>query len=194
MPDFTFTRDIPDAPNNPSQDQPDMKVNNNSTDSILNVDHFGFNLPDGGLHRQVTLNPQGAPGFPNGGSGVYYADAISGITWPAYQNTSGAFFLATVIPSPAANGSTSLVGNLMFQWGQFTSVGTALPNAIVPFPTAFGATAFSVNCTILTTDDSRYFVEIYDITNIGFRAVTRDSGGSKTGGLTFCWMAVGVAP
>lgn len=47
---LTYTRDIPATPNNPSNDQPPMRINNNSIDSILLLDHFGFNDNLGGYH------------------------------------------------------------------------------------------------------------------------------------------------
>lgn len=62
---FGYTRDIPDGPHNPSADQPNMKINTNSTDDLINVDHFSFGMANGGLHRQVTIEQQGAyPSIP----------------------------------------------------------------------------------------------------------------------------------
>jgi hypothetical protein len=51
MPNFVYNRDIPDAPNNPSDDQPDMKDNTNSTDDLIDEDHYSFNDNNGGLHN-----------------------------------------------------------------------------------------------------------------------------------------------
>lgn len=59
---FTFNTAIPAANNNPSVDQPDMLVNNQSTDAIINVDHISFNAMNGGQHKQVTFNNVAAPG------------------------------------------------------------------------------------------------------------------------------------
>ncbi len=69
MTSFTFNAGIPDAPNNPSVDQPDMKQNNQSTNLILAVDHVSFNSTgvggpgsSGGQHLQVTFNGKNVPG------------------------------------------------------------------------------------------------------------------------------------
>lgn len=55
MPNFTYNRDIPDSPNNPSNDQPPMKINTNSTDDLINEDHYSFNDSNGGLHKQARI-------------------------------------------------------------------------------------------------------------------------------------------
>lgn len=59
---FTYNRDIPDGPNNPSNDQPKMKTNTNSTDDILAVDHVSFNDTPGGTHLQTTYSSKNAAG------------------------------------------------------------------------------------------------------------------------------------
>ncbi len=58
MPNFTYIRDIPDGPHNPSVDQPDMKINTNSIDDLITQDHYGFNaagLNFSGYHKQVHM-------------------------------------------------------------------------------------------------------------------------------------------
>ena len=67
MTNFPFDADIPDANNDPSADQPGMKINNNSTEQILSVDHVSFNSDNGGTHLQVnfcTNNIPPTPGSP----------------------------------------------------------------------------------------------------------------------------------
>lgn len=58
MTNFTYNRDKPDAPNNPSNDQAPMKVNTNSIDDLIAVDHFSFNDNLGGYHNVVHQNAQ----------------------------------------------------------------------------------------------------------------------------------------
>lgn len=53
---FSYNRDIPDGPNNPSRDQPLMKINTNATDDILAVNHISFNTPGGGQHTLINFN------------------------------------------------------------------------------------------------------------------------------------------
>lgn len=65
MSSFVYNRDIPNAPNDPSVDQPNMKINNNSIEDWSAVDHVGYNTSGGGRHLQVTFNSNNVPGvFP----------------------------------------------------------------------------------------------------------------------------------
>lgn len=59
---FTYTRDIPDGPHNPSNDQPDMQTNTNSIDNLIAIDHVSFNSAISGYHTTIhqvdrTSNP-----------------------------------------------------------------------------------------------------------------------------------------
>lgn len=66
----TYNLDIPDGPNNPSNDQPKMKTNTNAIQTLVAVDHVGFNtnglLPNGigGQHLQVSFGGKNTPGAP----------------------------------------------------------------------------------------------------------------------------------
>lgn len=77
MTNYTYKRDIPDGPNNPSVDQPNMKINTNSIDSIIAEDHYSFGVNDGGLHKQVRMPILLAqPGsLPADGGTLYVKDA-----------------------------------------------------------------------------------------------------------------------
>ena len=57
---FNYNRDIPNAPNNPSNDQPLMKTNTNSIEDLIAVDHIKFNLANGGYHNDIHFQTQGA--------------------------------------------------------------------------------------------------------------------------------------
>ncbi len=74
---FTFNTGIPAANNDPSADQPDMLINNVSTNGILAVDHISFNTNNGGTHLQVHLPQYTNPVVINGsaaqGSVIYGA-------------------------------------------------------------------------------------------------------------------------
>lgn len=55
MINFTYIQDVPNAPNNPSSDQPNMKINTNSNHDIWEVDHIGFGVANGGTHEQLSF-------------------------------------------------------------------------------------------------------------------------------------------
>lgn len=88
MPTFTYNTDIPDAPNDPSVDQPKMKVNTNSIDDILEVDHISFNAANGGTHKQNTYPGYNVAGAQVGTASTAYTSTGTqvGVTdpFPAY--------------------------------------------------------------------------------------------------------------
>ena len=138
---FTYNLNIPAANNNPSADQPNMRTNTNSINSILNVDHFTFSAGNAGRHKQVTLTNEAAPGF-TGGNGALYANLDTGNSWPFWQNALGSFRIMG--PQVASPTGYTWLGGILFQWGQITStsssfVAQAYP---IPFPTA----TFTILC------------------------------------------------
>src|SRR5258708_1657417 len=147
MPNFTYNRNLPDSPNNPSVDQPTMKVNTNSNDDLLNVDHFSYNDNNGGLHKQLTMINQTTPGFPNGGNGLLFAGVNSANSWPHWQNSLGTVVLVNGVPSAVALGYTYLAGGILMNWGRTTTTGTT---TTVTFGKAFQAasTPFSIVLTV----------------------------------------------
>jgi hypothetical protein len=54
MATISYNLNIPAANNNPSTDQPLMQTNTNAINTLLNIDHFGFKIPNGGWHQQST--------------------------------------------------------------------------------------------------------------------------------------------
>jgi hypothetical protein len=113
---FTYTTGIPNPPNNPSTDAPNMQTNTNSINSLISIDHVGFNTNGSGIHKQVTLSNQAAPGLGDG-TGVLYANLINANSWPVWQNAAGTTPLISILTAASANGYCSLVGGVILQWG-----------------------------------------------------------------------------
>lgn len=94
---FTFNTGIPAANNNPSVDQPDMLINNVSTDGILAVDHISFNALNGGTHKQMHMPSFTNPAVINGGASdgsVIYSAAGSADATRAQSYFKNAFNVA----------------------------------------------------------------------------------------------------
>ncbi len=93
-----YNNNIPDAPNDPSADQPKMRTNTNSTDAIIAIDHYTFADAPAGQHKQVVLagkNAQGAQTDPS--SAVYSASGTaSSVSNLIYRNQNGVFPLNCV--------------------------------------------------------------------------------------------------
>ena len=117
MATFTYTRDRPNPPNNPSADVPDMRTNNNSIDDIINEDHFSFGQSGkDGSHKQVTLTNEAAPGL-GVGDGVLHANTYLGNSWPHWQNALGDFLILSGDTLAAANGYSFISQGILLQWG-----------------------------------------------------------------------------
>ncbi len=95
---ITYTRDIPDAPNNPSVDQGPMKINTNSIDTIIAVDHYTFADVPSGTHKQVTLSGKNVPLAPTDPVSVVYSNSGTASTASQlnYRNQNGIFPLSCV--------------------------------------------------------------------------------------------------
>ncbi len=191
---FAYNRDIPDAPNNPSVDQPDMFANTNAIDDIIAVDHYSFNTPTGGIHKQVTLINEAAPGLGDG-NGVLYANLVSSQSWPFWQNALGSVQLIGGIPVSGNNGYVYLPGGLILQWGQVTST---IGNAFQTLTFSTNNIAFPNNCFSVFTQPygsgsipgSQATVDVRKstINKLSFQWVYITNSGDYTG---FYWAAIG---
>lgn len=195
-----YQQNIPTGLVNLDVDYQNLQNNFSQLDTSFGVNHIKFSVaPNNGKHTFVEMPISTVIPSPlTGSEGTLYtktANAASQLFYTPDNSTNEYQLTRTISASfgtfSSATGWTYLPGGLLMQWGQATSVGTSLPNTTVIFPVAFTNPSYSVNCTIITTADSRFFVEIYDISTSQFRAVTRDSGGSKTSGILFSWMAIG---
>ena len=217
MPNFTYTRDIPDGPNDPSEDQPIMKVNANSIDSIIAVEHFGFNNNNGGLHQQVTMPVRGSNAPVSGASqGALFTKTVTGAPELFYRYGSAPQNTFQITNNGAistganfASGDSSLIGPeafpLKIQWGKFdgvpgfgTFVGGHAAGALV-FPAPYTTALYVVICVpilnnpgaVLANDPASAASVDPDIANSDktqFRWVFNSDSADYTG---FFWAAIG---
>ncbi len=187
MTNFTYNPDIPDGPNNPSDDQPKMKINTNSTAGIINVDHIGFGQNNGGTHRQVTLTNEPAPGL-GGGNGVLFANDANSNSWPFWQNSLQSFqiigsnsanlpefatnthYLSNGGTNPGVNGGwTYLPGGMLIQWG-IASSGQLDTKDDILFATPFLTFVGSIVVTPFrgNTDDKVVSIKTSSVSLTGF--------------------------
>lgn len=95
---IAYTRNIPNAPNNPSADQPPMRVNTNSIDTIIAVDHYSFDDSPSGTHKQVTISDKNAAGAQTDPTSTIYtaSGTASSVANLNYRNQNGIFPLSTI--------------------------------------------------------------------------------------------------
>lgn len=203
---FTFFTTIPATNNSPSSDQPKMLTNNQSTASLIGVDHIGFNLNGSGIHKQVTLQNEAAPGLGDG-AGVLYANLQNGQSWPFWQNALGSVQMLGGVPISATNGYTFLPGStkpIIVQWGYIVGThggdnhfsngdtGTVtFAAANIAFPTnLFGVWANPLFSTTNGSPSSQATIAIdedtFSKTKFGWRFVS-----SSSQYLEFFWVAIG---
>jgi hypothetical protein len=184
---FDYNLGIPNPPNNPSNDVPLMQINTNSISSLISVDHVGFKTNGSGIHRQVTLLNEAAPGLGDG-NGVFYANSLNGNSWPIWQNALGSFALMSQASSAVANGFVSLPSGILMQWGTISPVvGQTLTavNFNIPFPTA----CFIVLVTEKRTGTPNNVDTVYinAKSQLSFSYYSTSNGGF----VSFDWLSIG---
>lgn len=194
---FTYTNNVPNPPNLPSTDVRAMQENTQSIDGWVEVDHIGFNLVNGGNHRQVHMNKQPAPPR-NGLDAVFYTDTIPSGTgptsFPCWNNSLGSFAItgsaAATNPSNTVNGVSFLPGSLLIQWGTETFAANVHD---VTFSVMFPATCYNVQITLnnhtgLTGPNSVITAQILSKSQFRF-SILNNTGTFYD---QFFWIAIGI--
>ena len=120
---FSYNNNVPNAPDSPSVDQPDMKTNTQSINSIIAVDHVGFNTSGGGRHLQVTFNSNNTPVIPTSPPVLFTAnDAFS--TPQLFWYSGNASKTSNQYARNASSASSFLLGGLIIKCGKFTAAGS----------------------------------------------------------------------
>lgn len=209
MPLFVYNRNIPDGPNNPSVDQPDMETNTNSTDDLIDVDHFSFNDANGGLHRQVN--------FVNESSPTLLGDSVIYSTTNSPLARAVPFIKNSVFDGPmisglgfglGPSGYTSLLGGVIIQWGFvnapvppfFTNATFGNVNFPVTFPTVNGivgvwtSLGWSSASMLPPENAASVSIDTTSLNTASFAWIFNGRNGSvtfNTGINRFYWVAIG---
>jgi len=151
MTNVIYNRNIPDGPNNPSQDQPKMKTNTNSLDDLISIDHIGFGNNQGGYHNVIHQPPQTLDPAVLAGIGQLYTRTISGAEELFYRSgTTG--IVSRLTP---ANPNILVTGTVMLTTS-FATVLT-LPTDCIGFIMlassigVFSQVGFFTKASVLTT-------------------------------------------
>jgi hypothetical protein len=175
---IAYNLGIPNAPNNPSTDQPNMLTNNNNIATYVAVDHVAFNTSGSGQHAQVTFNANNVPSVPTAPP-ILFTNTVAGL--PQLFFYSGDTAHSTNQYIAGTTGSTFLLGGIILKWG----VG-----ALSGSPTTF-STAFPNNCfAVVITGTSTLYTGGFVATALlpGSFTSVRTSGSGATG---FNYIAIG---
>lgn len=165
MANYPFNSSIPAAANNPSDDQPDMLINNQSTESLLGEDHISFNENNGGYHTaihfdQTTSYVPTPPVSPP----QLFTNTVAGLPQLFYYSGDSTHSSTQYVAS--GNGSTFLLGGIIIKWGQFTASNAGPTN--VSFTSAFPNNCYSVTLTFSSTGASSSILRLNSTSVSGF--------------------------
>lgn len=208
---FTYHTGIPDAPNNPSVDQPKMKTNTNSINSLITVDHQGFNAANGGYHKVIHFVKQTSiPPQVSGFGQLYVRDYDAGGLIAADQqlyyksgNTGGPSLGAQLTGNFSAAEGWCWTGGILVQWGHVTYGGSSANHktgtvtfasrsaSMIPFPNNCFVVVpgLEVNNTLNIVTDN--MISIRDFSTTQFRYVYNGGGTGSAAYPGFFWVAIG---
>jgi len=154
----TYNLDIPDGPNNPSNDQPKMKTNTNSIQTLISVDHVGFNTSGsppngvGGHHLQVSFDGKNVPAAQTDPQSVLYTNNVIAGAF----NTASA---STVAEMFYRNQSGTLPVSMIKAFGSFSGGGTSLNSYnLTATKTGTGIYQMDMPVNIITQSGANYIV------------------------------------
>lgn len=220
MASYTYTNDIPFENNAPSVDQPNMKVNTNSIDSLIGEDHISFNTPNGGYHKIVhqetggrTRSGAGAvtAGFPGAIANInqlfaadYTPDASVTTTDTELFSTSGTGVVSQLTGNLLGTQGWIWVSGILVQWGSITFSGGADAEKTVtvtfkdrvagaiPFPNNCWQIVATLKIASTATSTASNTLAIRDFSTTQFRAKFNSSSSSgSTLFPGFHWVAIG---
>lgn len=194
---IAYNLGIPNAPNNPSTDQPNMKTNNDNIPTYVAIDHVAFNTAGSGQHNQVTFNANNVAAVP-AAPPVLFTNTVAGLPQLFFYSGDAAHssnqYLISGTGGTGSGGSTFVLGGLIFKWG----IVAAIDNNTISFSTLSGA-AFPNNClgvqlTLYTASASAANAFLLSVsptpTASGFTPRIRTAVGT-TGSATICYLAIG---
>jgi hypothetical protein len=165
---LSFNQNVPNGPDDPSDDQPIMLVNSQSTNTWPTIDHFGFNDIQGGYHK-IIHQPTNASSLTRSGVGAVYTNPVASIanvnqiiagvytTDATVSSTDTQLFSLTgnnVLAQLTGFNTADLadgwcwVGGVLIQWGtvSFPSDGSHSTHSVTFKDRVSGAIPFPNNC------------------------------------------------
>jgi hypothetical protein len=179
---ISYNLDIPDGPNNPSNDQPKMKTNTNSINTWTAIDHVEFGSAPAGSHKQTTFSSKNVPGAQTDPSSVLYTNSgtASTVAQPFFRNQNGIFQVSPIKAWGLVNGATGAIIS-----SQSSNVSTVVRNS---------AGNYSVTLTANSVNSANFAVLLSYQNGFPAANTTRDPIYSITGAGTFnVFMAISSA-
>jgi len=208
---FPYIRDIPESGHNPSNDQPNMKINNNSIEDLIAVDHLGFNDSfnsdpnSGGYHTIIhqirqSSNPALIPQINQLFCKNYTPDTTGGTADVQLFSTNGSGGTVQLTGTSQQSDGWAWVGGILLQWGSVTASIHNTSGTVTFKDRVAGAIPFPNNCFMVQTtpfttaapsSDNSASIAVKpgaSLTRLKFDWIARTASLTYTG---FFWFAVG---
>ena len=194
MTNFPFDDGIPAANNNPSNDQPNLLINNQSTNGILNEDHISFEQDNGGTHRKMTFYQNATPLVPAGSteSQIYPAQGVASTSSDTkFVNFSGTYLLNAIrafgsFSTVATNGALALPTQIL-NVASITSSNNGQTYTIVLTTNAVGGT--TNNDVVVLTNLSNNGTQTW---SFAANTLTLNTNAGSTGGQKYSFAILQV--
>lgn len=189
---FPINVNIPDAPNDPADDQPRMKANYANISGFLSVDHVAPGTTGDGFHKVVTFNSNNVPAFPLT-KGVLFTNNAPTIPQLFYYTGNAAQSSSQYTQS--ATGSTMLLGGIILKWGKEAIPSGTHATGTITFANAFPNNCFAVLQTFVidldtsTTSNNTIAVVDASVNVSSFKWVSNNNTSGKL--KFFYWAAIG---
>lgn len=206
MTNFKATLNIPDGPDNPSDDQPNMEVNNNSMINIWDVNHVGFNKNNGGFHtviQQITqsVDPAAILNINQVYSKSYTPDYTGATADTQLFTRTGLGGISQLTGANSQSDGWQWLGSILIQWGNVTGLSATTtatitfkdraPSQNIPFPNnCFLVTGTPLYGNINTPNQARQVhIKNTTLSRLSFTyTYTTQSSAADQG---FFWIAIG---
>lgn len=205
MTDYPYTLGVPNPPNSPSVDVPNMQINTNSIAGLIGQDHVGFQLANGGYHTVIHSVPNGGdPGVTTGFGQIYTKSVTSPLSTDQqlfYESGGG---VITQLTSYGADtsfvkpnfGYASIAGAFIIQWGIINTTSgpsngtytfTSSSPANIAFPTRCANVSLTLNVPSLSLSSGTAYV----IGNPGPTSFAWQVLSTSSQNITLYWTAIG---
>jgi hypothetical protein len=182
---IAYNLGIPNSPDNPSTDQPNMKTNNDNIATYVAIDHVAFNTSGSGQHAQVTFNANNVPSVPTAPP-ILFTNTVAALPQLFFYSGDAAHSSTQYVAN--ANGSTFLLGGIILKWGHVT----ATDNTTIGFPVQFPNNCFNVQITVDAITVLPTLVTVSGTPNAtAFTPRVKDTNGATASPVSIFYLAIG---
>lgn len=204
---YNYRKGIPNRPNKPSVDQPQMTINNDSNFDIWKVDHTGFGNGTNidGYHTVIHQTTQVADPADSSGLNRVYSKVANGRTQLFVK--SGNNVVSQLTGHQSATDGYQWIGGVLVQWGRVSLGASGLQNLnaaqTITLPVAYTVGLWDVQFQLsadaansgLTNVNSVYFLPtVSSLTQIKWvsKVYTSNAVASTSPSVNFIyWVAIG---